>query len=163
VGDSLPFLELWVDTPHNPSPGGLCPLDPLWPALVGLGFAGVLGPTRGGVANVGDSLPFLELWVDTPHNPPPGGLRPLDPPFAHPRGLRVCRRFAPLRGGEGRAPPNFPPSLAGKGARGLGRKGTFPKLPGRELRPIHSLWPTPAGFGFASVLGPTRGGVEGSG
>ena len=53
------------------------PWTPRLPILVGLGFARVLGPTRGGVANVGSSPPLLNLWGDTPPRPPARGLRPL--------------------------------------------------------------------------------------
>ena len=42
MGYSLPLLNLWGDTPHSPLPGGLRPLDPPFPTLVGLGFASVL-------------------------------------------------------------------------------------------------------------------------
>jgi hypothetical protein len=68
-----------------PFSGGTSPKvpGPPLPTLVGLGFAGVLGPTRGGVAKVGGSFPLLNLWGDTPR-PPPWGLRPLDPPFPPP-------------------------------------------------------------------------------
>jgi len=59
------------------------------PTPAGLGFASVSGPTRGVVANVGNSFPLLNLWGDTPHSPLPGGFAPLDPPFAHPRWLWV--------------------------------------------------------------------------
>jgi hypothetical protein len=64
--------------PQHPA-RGLVPPGPPLPTLASSGFAGVLGPTRGGVANAGNSLPLLNLWGDTPHNPPPGGLCPLDP------------------------------------------------------------------------------------
>ena len=64
------------------------------PTPIGRGLAGVLGPTRGGVANGGNSPPLLVLWGAPPH-PPPWGLRPPGPPFAHPRGPRVCQRFGP--------------------------------------------------------------------
>jgi len=67
------------DTPHNPPPGGEAPWTPVLPTLVGLGFAKVLSPTRGGVAKVGYSPPFLVLWGDTPHNPLPGGFAPWTP------------------------------------------------------------------------------------
>jgi hypothetical protein len=55
VGYSPLLLVLWGDTPHTPCHGGFAPLGPRLPTLVGLGFAGVLGPTRGGIANVGYS------------------------------------------------------------------------------------------------------------
>jgi hypothetical protein len=121
------------------------PWTPVLPTPVGFGFASVLGPTHGRVANVGYSPLLLVLWGHIPHNPLPWGLRPpgppvcpppsalglpafwappvagllmwatrslfclcggtppttpchggfapLDPPFAHPRGLWVCQRF----------------------------------------------------------------------
>ena len=113
VGYSPPLLVLWGGAPHNPPPGGFVPLDPRLPALVGFGFAGVLGPTRG--------------WLTSPPAPP--------------------------RSGKGRTPPNFPPSLAGKGVRGLGRKGGHPlRPPPWGLRPLDPLLPTLVGFGFARVL-----------
>jgi|GEM_PF-2319830 len=84
-----------------PFSGGTSPKvpGPPLPTLVGLGFAGVLGPTRGRVANVGGSFPLLNLWGDTPHDPLPGGFAPWTP-LSHPRWLRVCRRFGshPWRG-----------------------------------------------------------------
>ena len=54
-----------------------------------------MGPTRGGVANAGYSPPLLVLWGDTPRTPRHGGLRPLVPPFTHPRWLWVRQRFGP--------------------------------------------------------------------
>ena len=79
-------FSFWGHIPQTPLPGGLRPLDPRFPTLAGLGFASVLGPTRGGVANGGYSLPLLNLWGDTPHDPPPWGLRPPGPPsFPPPR------------------------------------------------------------------------------
>jgi len=91
VGDSPPLLVLWGDTPHDPLPGGFAPWTPRFPTLVGLGSASVLGPTRGGVANVGGSPPLLVLWGE-PHDPLPGGFAPWTP-VAHPRWLRVCQRL----------------------------------------------------------------------
>jgi len=58
---------------------GLRPLHPQFPTPVGLGFANVLGPIRGGVTGVGYSSPFKVLWGNTPHNPPPGGFAPWTP------------------------------------------------------------------------------------
>ena len=63
-----------------------------------------------------------------PPNPLGGGLRPHHPHY-HPPWLRVCPRFGPHSWGEHRPRQNFPPSLAGKGVRGLGRKGTPSWLP----------------------------------
>ena len=96
VGYSPPLLVLWGAYPPRPPARGLRPPGPPFlPTPVGLGFASVLGPTRGWVANGGNSPPLLVLWGDTPHNPPPWGLRPPGLPIAHPRGLRVRRRFRP--------------------------------------------------------------------
>ncbi len=39
------------------------------------------------------------------------------------------------------------------------RGGTPPTAPARGLRPLDPRFPTPVGFGFAGVLGPTRGRV----
>jgi hypothetical protein len=69
--------------------------------------------------------------------------------FSHPRGLGVCQRFGPHSwriGKWGNSPPLFV----------LGAHPPDP-LPGGSA-PWTPL-PTPVGFGFASVLGPTRGGV----
>jgi len=59
---------------------------PLFAPPVGLGFASVLGPTRGGFARAGCSPLILVLWGDTPHTPCHGGFAPPGPPFAHPIG-----------------------------------------------------------------------------
>ena len=70
---------------HPPDPRrGLAPPGPHLPTLVSSGFAGVLGPTRGGAANVGNSPPLLVLWGETPQPPRHGGSAPLDPPFCPP-------------------------------------------------------------------------------
>jgi len=75
-----PSLVLfWGHTPLAPAMGALPPWTP-----VGFGLASVLGPTRGGVANAGCSPLLLNLWGDTPHDPPPWGLRPLDPLYPPP-------------------------------------------------------------------------------
>jgi len=80
---------------------GLRPLHPRFPTLVGFGLARVLGPTRGGIANVGYSPLLLVLWGDTP-TPPAMGASPPEPPFAHPRELGVCQRVGShsWRGGK---------------------------------------------------------------
>jgi hypothetical protein len=70
--------------PTTPAMGASPPWTPRLPTPVGFGFAGVLGPTRGGVANVGNSFPLLSLRGDTPHNPRHGGLRPPGPPVCPP-------------------------------------------------------------------------------
>jgi len=77
-------VVLWGHIPPTPCQGGLAPLDPPLPTPAGFGFASVLGPTRGGVANAGYSPPLLNLWGDTPHPPCHGGFAPLDPPFCPP-------------------------------------------------------------------------------
>ena len=93
-------FSFWGHIPQTPLPGACAPWTPRFPTHAGLGFAGVLGPTRGGVANGGSSPPLLNLWGDTPHDPPPWWLRPPGPPFARPRGLKVRQRFwVPLVGG----------------------------------------------------------------
>jgi hypothetical protein len=81
--------------PTTPRHGGFAPWTPRLPTPVGLGFASVLGPTRGGVANGGNSPPLLNLWGDTPQTPRQGACAPWTPVFAHPRGLRVRQRFGP--------------------------------------------------------------------
>jgi len=75
----VPSFEFVGGHPPRPPARGLRPLDPRLPTPVGLGFAGVLGPTRGVVANVGNSFPLLNLWGDTPHDPLPGGSAPWTP------------------------------------------------------------------------------------
>jgi len=123
----------------------------IFPAPVGLGFASVLGPTRGRFVNVGNSSPLFVSWGDTPHSPPPGGLRPPGPLVFPPSLAEGLPAFwVPLVAGL-TSPPitrqNFPPSLAGKGARGLGQKGRHPpQPPARGLRPLdpsfsHPRWP----------------------
>jgi hypothetical protein len=85
VGSSPPLLNLWGDTPHDPPPWGLRPPGPpVLPTPVGSGSASVLGPTRGWLVNGGNSPPFKVSWGDTPHSPPPGGLRPPGPPVFPP-------------------------------------------------------------------------------
>jgi len=61
--------------PPNPLPGGLRPLDPRLPTLVGFGLVSVLGPTRGRVANVDNSPPLLVFGGTSP-KPPARGLAP---------------------------------------------------------------------------------------
>ena len=65
-------------SPKPPAMGALPPWAPL-SHPVGRGFANVLGPTHGGVANGGDSSPLLVLWGDTSHTPCHGGFAPLNP------------------------------------------------------------------------------------
>jgi hypothetical protein len=94
VGYSPPIFSFWGHIPQTPCQGVCAPWNPVLPTPVGLGFARVLGPTHGGAANVGYSPLILVLWGDTPHGPPPWGLRPPGPPvFAHPRWLGVRQGF----------------------------------------------------------------------
>ena len=130
-----PFFFILGAHPPNPWEGA-SPPPPPFPALVGLGLASVLGPTRSGFAKVGNSPPLLNLCGDTPHTPCHGGFAPLDPPLPTLVGLGFARVLGPIRRLTS-PPPNFPPSLVGKGVRGLGREGTSPKPPGRGLRPLH--------------------------
>jgi len=106
------------------------------PTLVGLGFAGVFGPTRGRVAGVDYSLP-LEFVGGHPHNPPPGGLRPLDPRLPTPVGLGFARVLGPTRGGVANA--GYSPPL-------LVLWGDTPhNPPPGGLRPLDPRLPTPVG------------------
>ena len=79
--------------------GGFAPWTPVLPTPVGLGFARVLGPTHGGVANVGYSPLILVLWGDTPNNPPPWGFAPWTPVLPTLVGLGFARVLGPTRGG----------------------------------------------------------------
>jgi hypothetical protein len=82
-------------------------MNPPFPTPVGLGFASVLGPTRGRVAKVGDSPPLLNLWGHIPQTPWEGALPP-PPPFPTPVGLRFASVLSPTRGGVakvGDSPP----------------------------------------------------------
>jgi len=163
-------------------------MDPRLPTLVGLGFASVLGPTRGGVAGVA-ARPLLKFRGGHPPQPPAMGA---SPPWTlllpAPVGLGFAVFWVPLLAGvqELATRPLF---------ENFG--GTSPKPPGRGLRPLHprfnqgrrrptffkeadfsrrggtpltaprqggfAPWiprlPTLVGLGFAGVLGPTRGGV----
>jgi hypothetical protein len=135
VGNSPPFEVLGGTSPRPPA-RGLRPLDPQFcpPPLAG-GWPAFWVPLVAGLL-MWATRPLLRFLGAHPPSPLPGVFAPWTPQFAHPRWLGVCQRFgvltsppAPLRGGEGRTRPNFPPSLAGKGARGLGRKGTPPTTP----------------------------------
>jgi len=77
----------------TPRHGGFAPWTPVLPTLVGLGFARVLGPTRGGVSKAGYSPLLLVLWGDTPHSTPRhGGFAPWTPVLPTPRWLGVRLR-----------------------------------------------------------------------
>jgi len=66
---------------HPPSPlGGGCTPSTPFPTLAGLGFARVLGPTRGMVANAGYSPPIFSFWGHFPQTPWEGAAPP-PPPF----------------------------------------------------------------------------------
>jgi hypothetical protein len=106
-GAARPLLRFCGGAPTTtPRQGGSAPWTPCFPTLVGLGFASVLGPTRGGVARVGYSPPIFSFWGHIPQTPWEGAAPP-PPPFVHPRGLRVCQRFGShsWRGCRGAARP----------------------------------------------------------
>jgi len=75
------------------------PWIPVLPTPVGLGFASVLSPTRGGVVNAGYSLHLLVLWGDTPHSPRQGASPPWTPVLPTPVGLGSASVLSPTRGG----------------------------------------------------------------
>jgi len=77
---SPPFKFRGGDTPPAPRHGGFAPWTPPLPTLVGLRFASVLGPTRGGVAGDGYSPPF-KFRGGTPPTAPRHGASPPGPPF----------------------------------------------------------------------------------
>jgi len=85
VGEGRPFSKRLTSVgvngahPPNPLPGGSAPWTPLWPTPAGFGFAGVLGPTRGGVANVGYSPPLLVFGGTSPKPPAMGASPPWTP------------------------------------------------------------------------------------
>ncbi len=152
VGNSPPLLNLWGDTPHNPPPGGLCPLDPRLPTLASSGFAGVLGPTRGGFANVGNSPSFKVLGGTSPR-PPGMGLRPLHPRIKVGEGRPFSKRLTsvgvngtpprPRRGACAPWAPVCPPSLA-EGSPGFGVL-TSPRPEPRQIFPLPSQGRGPGG------------------
>jgi len=103
VGNSPPLLVLWGDTPHAPLPWGLCPpAPPILPALVGLGFARVLGPTHGGVANAGYSPPLLNLGGTPPNPPAMGAPPPWTPVLPTLVGLGLASVLGPTQSGFAR-------------------------------------------------------------
>jgi len=123
------------DTPHSPRQGAPPPWTPHLPTLAGLGFARVLGPTRSGVTNVGNSLPFKVLWGDTPHEPRQGGFAPWTPQVLPTlAGLGFARVLGPTRGG-----------VANVATRPLFFYfgGTSPKPLGKGLAPPPPPFPPP--------------------
>jgi len=123
------------------------PWPPRLPALVGQRSASVLGPTRGGIADVDYSPPFKVLWGDTPTPPAMGAPPPWPPVFPPPWAKGPPASWAPLVAGLLRwaTHPFF-----------LFCGGTPPRHGGFASWPP---FPTLVGLGFAGVLGPTRGGV----
>ena len=120
------------------------------PTLVGLGFAGVFGPTRGRVAGVGYSLPLV-CGGTPPTTPAMGASPPWTPLLPNPVGFGFAGVLGPTRGGVANVGNSFPL---------LSLRGTPPTTPCHGgFAPLDPRLPTPVGFGFASVLGPTRGGV----
>jgi len=116
--------------PPNPLGGGCAPSTP-FPTPVGLGFAGVLDPTRGENAVLARIFPFprREGGQGLGRKGTPSWL-----PFAHPRGLRVCQRSGAHSWRVKLSPdPAFariPPSFAGKETKGPVLPGP-PSLAGR--------------------------------
>jgi hypothetical protein len=148
--DNSPPIWVCGGTPPTTPAMGLRPLDPPLPTPVGSGFASVLGPTRGGVANVGNSLPILVFGGTSP-KPPARGLRPPGPPFCPPSWAQGSpASWAPLVAGLLMRATRSPFGFVG---------GHPPRPPPWGLRPLDPPLPTLVGSGFASVLGPTRGGV----
>ena len=103
----------------------VCGISPRLPALVGLGLASVLGPTRGGVANGGNSPLLLRFLGAHPPNPLGWGCAPSTPalikvgegqPFSKRLtlvGVNGAHPPHPLPGGFAPWTPQFcPPSLA---------------------------------------------------
>jgi hypothetical protein len=137
--------------PTTPRQGAAPPGPPVLPTPVGFGFASVLGPTHGGVANAGYSPLLLVLWGHIPHTPCQGACAPWTPVFPPPWALGSPASWAPPVAGLlmwttrpffwfcGGTPPTTP------------RQGA--------CAPSTPRFPTLVGFGFASVLGPTRGRV----
>jgi len=113
-----PLLNLWGHIPHTPWEGAAPPPPPL-PALVGFGFARVLGPTRGVVANVDNSPLYKVLWGHIPQTPCHGGFAPLDPLWLPLVGLRFAGVLGPTRRltGEPRQISPFPRREGGQGVR----------------------------------------------
>ena len=119
---TLPLFSVSGGHPPYPPPWGFAPWTP-FPTLVGLGFASVLGPTRGGVVNGGSSPPFKVSWGDTPHTPRQGVWPPWTPGLPTPVGFGFAGVLGPTRGGfanGGNSPPRFilgthPPSPLGGG------------------------------------------------
>jgi len=75
------YFELLGAHPPDPLPGVFTPWTPRFPTLVGSGFASVLGPTRGGVANADNSPPIWVCGGTPPTSPCHGGFAPWTPVF----------------------------------------------------------------------------------
>ena len=164
-GNSPPILMFLGAHPPDPLGRGLRPLHPLLPTLVGLGFARVLGPTRCGFANVGNSPPILMFLGAHPPDPLGGGLRPLHPLLPTLVGLGFASVLGPTRSGVANV-GNSPPFKVSRGDPPRPLDPSLPTLVGLGfagvLAPTRGeIAPSLAGLGFASVLGPTRGGVTG--
>jgi len=130
-----PLFWFCGGTPPRPPPWGLRPPGPPFPTLAGLGFASVLGPTRGGVTGVGNSPLFKVLWGDTPHALCQGASPPWTPHLPTPRWLWVWPAFwVPLVAG-----------LLMRATRPLFWfcGGTPPTPPARGLAPWTPVFPPP--------------------
>ena len=144
-----------------------------------------MGPTRGGLAN-GATRPLFLFWGHIPQAPWEGAPPPPLPslikvgagrPFSKRLtsvGVNGGHPHAPRHGGFAPWTPICPPPLAEGlpafwvplvGRLLMGQRapsfefvgGHPPHPPARELCPLDPRLPAPVGFGFASVLGPTRG------
>ena len=73
------------ETSHAPRHGGFAPLDPRFPTPVGLGFASVLGPTRGGLL-MWANRPLILFWGHIPQTPWEGACAPSTPVLPTPVG-----------------------------------------------------------------------------
>jgi hypothetical protein len=106
-----PFFWFCGGTPPTtPRQGACAPWTPICPPPWAEGSPAFWVPLVAGLHERA-TRPFFWFCGGTPPTAPcHGGFAPLDPPFAHPRGLRVRRRFAPSEA-EGESPAKFSPSL----------------------------------------------------
>gem|GEM_PF-1583539 len=143
-------------TPPTPPARGLCPLDPLCPPPLADGLPAFWVPLVAGLLMWATRSLFC-FCGGTPPRPPPWGLRPPGPPLPTPVGLGFASVLGPTRRltfpPAGRTLPNFPPSLARKGVRGLGQ-GFCPLAPLFCPPPLAGGLPAfwvPLGAGLAGV------------
>jgi len=114
-----PSFEFVGGTPHTPRHGGFAPLDPpfahpRWLRVCQRFWV----PLVAGLLMLATRPFFWYCGGHVPHTPCQGGFAPLDPPFAHPRWLRVCRRFVPSEAKRGEPRQIFPLPSQGRGSGG---------------------------------------------